>query len=153
MAQPGIEPGSPDYRSDALTTQPLNQPHWERILLYNTHTVLSLRWSGPRRQFYTFSAIRITLLTLLRITLWPCITDRPGSPQINLVYIYISKSMKNESLPFLCFCATRFTAVAALQAEQSVFINLLRHRCNSNYNHNGFCNSRRARAINVISSH
>ena len=28
----------------------------------------------------------------------------------------ISKSMKNESLPFLCFCATRFTAVAALQA-------------------------------------
>ena len=28
----------------------------------------------------------------------------------------ISKSMKNESLPFLCFCATRFTAVAAFQA-------------------------------------
>ena len=27
VAQPGIEPGSPDYRSDALTTQPLNQPH------------------------------------------------------------------------------------------------------------------------------
>ena len=24
--------------------------------------------------------------------------------------------MKNESLPFLCFCATRFTAVAAFQA-------------------------------------
>ena len=32
------------------------------------------------------------------------------------IYIYISKSMKSESLPFLCFCATRFTAVAALQA-------------------------------------
>ena len=59
--------------------------------------------------------------------------------------------MKNESLPFLCFCATRFTAVAALQ--QSVFINLLRHRCDSNYNYNGFCNSRHARAINVISNH
>ena len=29
------------------------------------------------------------------------------------IYIYILKSMKNESLPFLCFCATRFTAVAA----------------------------------------
>ena len=24
VAQPGIEPGSPDYRSGALTTQPLN---------------------------------------------------------------------------------------------------------------------------------
>ena len=34
--------------------------------------------------------------------------------------------MKNESL--LCFWATRFTAVAALQAQQSVFIDLLRHR-------------------------
>ena len=43
VAQPGIEPGSPDYRSDALTTQPLNQPHWEHILLYNTYTVLALR--------------------------------------------------------------------------------------------------------------
>ena len=53
-----IEPGSPDYRSDALTTQPLNQLHWEHILLYNTYTVLALRWSGPRRQFHTFSAIR-----------------------------------------------------------------------------------------------
>ena len=33
-----------------------------------------------------------------------------------LLYIYIDilKIMKNESL--LCFCATRFTAVAALQA-------------------------------------
>ena len=62
VAQPGIEPGSPDYRSDALTTQPLNQPHWEHILLYNTYTVLALRWSGPRRQFHTFSAIRITSL-------------------------------------------------------------------------------------------
>ena len=30
------------------------------------------------------------------------------------IYIYILKIMKNESL--LCFCATRFTAVAALQA-------------------------------------
>ena len=30
------------------------------------------------------------------------------------IYIYILKTMKNESL--LCFCATRFTAVAALQA-------------------------------------
>ena len=26
VVQPGIEPGSPDYRSDALTTRPLNQP-------------------------------------------------------------------------------------------------------------------------------
>ena len=42
VAQPGIEPGSPDYRSDALTTQPLNQPHWEHILLYNTYTVFGL---------------------------------------------------------------------------------------------------------------
>ena len=31
-------------------------------------------------------------------------------------YIYILKSLKNENLPFLCFCATRLTAVAALQA-------------------------------------
>ena len=30
------------------------------------------------------------------------------------IYIYVLKTMKNESL--LCFCATRFTAVAALQA-------------------------------------
>ena len=30
------------------------------------------------------------------------------------IYIYILKTMKNESL--LCFWATRFTAVAALQA-------------------------------------
>ena len=37
--------------------------------------------------------------------------------------------MKNESL--LCFCATRFTAVAALQA----------YRRNCNYNYNGSCNS------------
>ena len=29
------------------------------------------------------------------------------------IYIYILKSMKNENLPFLCFCAMRFTAVAA----------------------------------------
>ena len=62
VAQPGIEPGSPDYRSDALTTQPLNQPRWEYLLLYNAYTVLALRWSGPRRQFHTFSAIRITSL-------------------------------------------------------------------------------------------
>ena len=32
------------------------------------------------------------------------------------IYMYILKSMKNESIPFLCFCATCFTAVAALQA-------------------------------------
>ena len=25
VVQPGIEPGSPDYRSDALTTRPLNR--------------------------------------------------------------------------------------------------------------------------------
>ena len=30
VVQPGIEPGSPDYRSDALTTRPLNQPRWQR---------------------------------------------------------------------------------------------------------------------------
>ena len=59
--------------------------------------------------------------------------------------------MKNESL--LCFCATRFTAVAALQAKQSISINLLRHRRNCNYNYNGSCNSNRARAISVISNH
>ena len=63
----------------------------------------------------------------------------------------ILKTMKNESL--LCFCATRFTAVAALQAQQSVFINLLRHRRNCNYNYNGSCNSQHARAISVISNH
>ena len=28
VVHPGIEPGSPEYRSDALTTRPLNQPHW-----------------------------------------------------------------------------------------------------------------------------
>ena len=28
--QPGFEPGSRDYRSDALTTRPLNQPRWQR---------------------------------------------------------------------------------------------------------------------------
>ena len=50
--------------------------------------------------------------------------------------------MKNESLPFLCFCATCFSAFAALQALRSVFINLLCHRCNSNYNYNGSCNSK-----------
>ena len=32
------------------------------------------------------------------------------------IYIYILKSMKNETIPFLCFCVTRFTAIAALQA-------------------------------------
>ena len=42
------------------------------------------------------------------------------------IHRYILKTMKTESL--LCFCASRFTAVAALQAWQSVFINLLRHR-------------------------
>ena len=30
VVQPGVEPGSPDYRSDALTTRPLNQPRWQR---------------------------------------------------------------------------------------------------------------------------
>ena len=30
VVQPGIEPGSPDYRSDALTTRPLNQPRMLR---------------------------------------------------------------------------------------------------------------------------
>ena len=34
VVQPGIEPGSPDYRSDALTTRPLNQP---RMLRVNMH--------------------------------------------------------------------------------------------------------------------
>ena len=33
-----------------------------------------------------------------------------------LLYMYILKSMKKESLPFLCFCATRFTAVETVQA-------------------------------------
>ena len=37
-----------------------------------------------------------------------CLVKRPP------LHIYILKTMKNESL--LCFCATRFTAVAALQA-------------------------------------
>ena len=60
--QSGIEPGSPDYWSDAFTTQPLNQPHWEHILLYNRYTILAFSWSGPRRQFHTFSAVRITSL-------------------------------------------------------------------------------------------
>ena len=32
VVQPGIEPGSPDYRSDALTTRPLNQPRMLRVL-------------------------------------------------------------------------------------------------------------------------
>ena len=31
VVQPGIEPGSPDYRSDALTTRPLNQPRMLRV--------------------------------------------------------------------------------------------------------------------------
>ena len=31
------------------------------------------------------------------------------------IYLYITP-IKNESLFLLCFCATRFTAVAALQA-------------------------------------
>ena len=48
------------------------------------------------------------------------------SGRCNAIYIYINckllcqmkvlKSMKNESLPFLCFCAMRFIPVAALQA-------------------------------------
>ena len=33
VVQPGIEPGSPDYRSDALTTRPLNQPRMLRLVL------------------------------------------------------------------------------------------------------------------------
>ena len=33
-----------------------------------------------------------------------------------VLYMYKLKSMRKESLPFLCFCATRFTAVEALQA-------------------------------------
>ena len=61
--------------------------------------------------------------------------------------------MKNESLLSLCFCATRFTAVAALQAEQSVFIDLLRHCGNCNYNYNGYSNSECTRAISAISYH
>ena len=31
VVQPGIEPGSPDYRSDAITTRPLNQPRMLRV--------------------------------------------------------------------------------------------------------------------------
>ena len=34
VVQPGIEPGSPDYRSDALTTRPLNQPRMLRGSVY-----------------------------------------------------------------------------------------------------------------------
>ena len=39
VVQPGIEPGSPDYRSDALTTRPLNQPRthassWETLFTH-----------------------------------------------------------------------------------------------------------------------
>ena len=35
VVQPGIEPGSPDYRSDALTTRPLldDRPHIEIIYI------------------------------------------------------------------------------------------------------------------------
>ena len=33
-----------------------------------------------------------------------------------VLYMYKLKSMKKENLPFLCFCATRFTAAEALQA-------------------------------------
>ena len=46
VAQPGIEPGSPDYRSDALTTQPLNQPHWGHILLGTHITVQHIHSFG-----------------------------------------------------------------------------------------------------------
>ena len=34
VVQPGIEPGSPDYRSDALTTRPLNQPRMLRVSFF-----------------------------------------------------------------------------------------------------------------------
>ena len=30
VVQPGIEPGSPENWSDALTTRTLNQPRWQR---------------------------------------------------------------------------------------------------------------------------
>ena len=70
------------------------------------------------------------------------------------IYLYLyTKPMKNESLLLLCFCAMRFTAVAALQAQQSVVIDLLRHWSNCNYNNNGYCNSKCMQAISVISSH
>ena len=50
VVQPGIEPGSPDYRSDALTT--LN--HAVSFKFFSGYLLGDI--------FYTFSAIRITSL-------------------------------------------------------------------------------------------
>ena len=53
--QPGIEPGSPGYRSDALiTTKPLDQPHnqpnWKDLYMASSE------------ENRTFSAVRIASL-------------------------------------------------------------------------------------------
>ena len=47
VVQPGIEPGSPDYRSDALTTRPLNQPRMLRV------SFKALQWLAPGRHCFT----------------------------------------------------------------------------------------------------
>ena len=44
VVQPGIEPGSPDYRSDALTTRPLNQPRMFVVPLAPGGLPVSYTW-------------------------------------------------------------------------------------------------------------
>ena len=75
--------------------------------------LLDMKWSLPTRRY----APR-----------WLYIISYPARPRRIIVkYIHIYKLQtsvsnedikinENQSLPFLCFCATRFTAVAALQA-------------------------------------
>ena len=88
--QPGIEPGSPDYRSHALTTRRLNPPHWERI-----HNV-SLWWRGPRRQF---PSLPYCTKLIFPGGIWPSITNRPGSSD----FILIAKNARNCPLGSIYF--------------------------------------------------
>ena len=45
------------------------------------------------------------------------LTNQSARKILSILYVYIYiKINENQSLPFLCFCAKRFTAGAALQA-------------------------------------